>query len=170
MSLSIEQLVERIHASPRRIVLAVSGGGSRAISELLGVPGASRTVLEAVVPYCDEAMAALIGGTPEGACSPKTARAMALAAFLRASRYNCQSSPAGVACTAALSSDRPKRGPHRIHVAMQTVSSAATWSLQLNKGRRSRADEERLACRLVLGAVAEACGVDQRPKLDLFEG
>jgi len=150
--------------------LAISGGGSRAIAELLEVPGASRTLLEAVVPYSEQSMTAFIGGRPDGFCSPQTARAMAMAAFIRAHGYDCESSPAGVACTAGLITDRHRRGPHRAHVALQTVSQTATWSLQLAKGRRNRAEEERLVCGLVLNVVAEACGVDRRLSLDLFEG
>ena len=77
---------------------------------------------------------------------------------------------AGVACTASLASDRPKRGPHRIHVALQTASLTAAWHVQLQKDRRSRAEEERLAGRLLLNVVAEACGVAERLSLDLLEG
>ncbi len=77
---------------------------------------------------------------------------------------------AGVACTASLASDRPKRGPHRIHVALQTASLTAAWHVQLQKDRRSRAEEERLAGRLLLNVVAEACEVAERLSLDLLEG
>ncbi len=61
MLLSSDQLVQQIHDSPTRIVLAASGGGSRAIAYLLEVPGGSRTLLEAVVPYSPAAMAAWLG-------------------------------------------------------------------------------------------------------------
>lgn len=169
MPLSVEQLVREIHASPGQIVLALSGGGGRAIAELLEQAGASRTVLEAIVPYCEVAMTTWLGGRPEGFCSPQTARAMAMAAFHRAWQYHPESSPAGVACTAGLATDRPKRGPHRAHVALQTVSRTATWSVTLEKGRRSRADEQQLVSRLVLNTVAEACGVPPRLALDLLE-
>ena len=57
--------------------------------------------------------------------------------------------PAGVACTASLATDRPKRGPHRVHVALQTAALTAAWWLQLQKDRRSRAEEERLVGRLL---------------------
>ncbi len=211
-SLSPEQLVEQIHDSPVRIVLAATGGGSRAIADLLEVPGASRTLLEAVVPYSAPAMIAWLGSLPDGLCSAATGRAMAMAAFHRARRFDaeegsgvrgqgseisnlqiCKSanqdgphpSPlraptegwsgegtvvAGVACTASLASDRPKRGPHRIHIALQTVASTAAWHVQLLKDRRSRAEEERLAGRLLLNIVAEASGVAERLSLDLLEG
>jgi len=169
MSISITQLVEQIHAAPTRIVLALAGGGSRAISQLLEVPGASRTLLEAVVPYSNSAMIDLLGGPPEQACSATTARAMAMAAFLRSCRYGHPEAPlAGVACTASLATDRPKRGPHRLHLAVQTATLTASRSLELEKGARSRAQEERLVARLLLNAVAEACGLGRRLKVDLL--
>jgi hypothetical protein len=209
---STEQLVQQIHDSPTRIVLAATGGGSRAIADLLDVPGGSRTLLEAVVPYSTSALAAWLGSQPEEACSAATARAMAMVAFLRARQLEqvevakagaavepkagvavqlapqqqtvelapqqkldqielpLQQSLAGVACTASLATDRPKHGPHRIHVALQTAVATSAWWLQLQKDRRTRTEEERLAGQLVLNVVAEACGVSERLKLDLLEG
>ena len=168
---SIEPLVEQIHAAPTRIVLAVAGGGSGAIAALLEVPGASRTVLEVVVPYCEAAMVDWLGGPPDRACSHRTAQAMAASAFRRARRYGDPHAPvAGVAATASLATDRPRRGSHRVHLAMQTDRVAVTWSLDLRKGARSRAEEERLVTRLVLNVVAEACGVSGRLELDLLPG
>jgi len=171
--LSLEQLVEQIHDSPTRIVLAATGGGSRAIADLLEVPGASRTLLEAVVPYSVPAMNVWLGSLPDGLCSAATGRAMAMAAFHRALRYETQESPppvAGVACTASLASDRPKHGPHRVHVALQTASLTAAWHVQLHKDRRTRAEEERLVGRLLLNVIAQACDVAERLSLDLLEG
>jgi hypothetical protein len=168
---SNEGLIQRIHDSPGRIVMAVAGGGSRAISDLLELPGASRTLLEAVVPYSQPAMAAFLGGRPEDACSARTARAMAMVAFLKARRYEGPDAPiAGVASTAALATDRPRRGAHRVHLAVQTASLTATSSLELQKGRRSRAEEERLLGQLLIGSVAEACRVQPGPEIDLLDG
>jgi nicotinamide mononucleotide (NMN) deamidase PncC len=169
MQLSTNQLVEEIHAATRRVVLAVAGGGSRAIGWMSDVPGASKTLLEAAVPYCPKAMTAWLGGPPDAACSVETARAMAMAAFLRARSYDDGlPSPVGVGCTAALASDRPKRGSHRVHLAVQTEASTATWSLTLEKGRRSRAEEEQLVGRLLLNVIAEACEVAGRLDLQLL--
>jgi hypothetical protein len=187
MGISVDQLVQRIHDTPVRVVLAVTGGGSGAISDLLDVPGASRTLLEAVVPYSPAAMTEWLGGRPDQFCSEPTARAMAMAAYLRACRYReqegdstagqgssgTQATPspypvAGVACTASLASDRPKRGPHRVHAALQTATATVSRSLELVKGRRTRGEEERVAASLVLNAVAEACGLDERLDLGLL--
>ncbi len=70
---------------------------------------------------------------------------------------------AGVACTAGLATDRPRRGPHHAHVALQTATRTANWSLELVKGRRSRGDEELVVSRMVLNALANACGVGTVP-------
>lgn len=164
----LRQLIEAIHARPERLVLAVAGGGSLALAQLLEVPGASRTVLEALVPYAEEALIAFLGGKPDQACSAPTARAMAMAAFCRARRYDTAGRPLlGVACTASLASDRPKRGAHRAHVAVQSEAMTAVWSLELDKGRRTRTEEEALVSRLLVRAIAETCGLSEAFGLDL---
>jgi nicotinamide mononucleotide (NMN) deamidase PncC len=171
MPVSVEQLIEQIHGTPTRLVLAVSGGGSRAIAELAETPGASRTLLEAIVPYCETAMLEWLGGRPDHFCSSRVARSMALAGFNRARKFDYTATAlAGVACTAGLATDRPKLGPHRAHVAVQTASRTAAWSLELDKGRRSRLDEERLVSRMILNAVADACDIADRLDLPLLEG
>lgn len=158
----LESLVQAVHASPVQIVLAIAGGGARAIAHLLEVPGASRTVLEAVVPYASSAMSQWLGGPPERFCSEATARAMAMAAMLRACRLEPDRPVAGVACTASLATDRPRRGAHRVAVALQTRLRTAVQWVELVKGGRSRREEESLVAQLVLNAVAEACEVPQR--------
>ena len=69
-------LIQRLHDSPAMAALAVTGAGSEALAWLLAVPGASRTVLEAVVPYSPGSMVELLGWEPAQAASPETARAM----------------------------------------------------------------------------------------------
>lgn len=165
---SIHTLVQAVHASPVRLVLAIAGGGSRAIAHLLEVPGASRTVLEAVVPYAPAAMGQWLGGPPEQFCSEATARAMAMKAMLRARQLASQDAVAGVGCTASLATDRPKRGAHRAAVALQTPARTAAWWVELVKGRRTRGQEEEVVTHLVLNAVAEACEVPRRRSAGLM--
>ncbi|MDR3183503.1 MAG: hypothetical protein LBT89_11415 [Planctomycetaceae bacterium] len=59
-----------------------------------------------------------------------------------------------VGCTASLSTDREKRGTLSVHVALQTLRRTMLFSLQLQEGVRTRAEEERLAADLILNAVA----------------
>ncbi len=172
MATDCGSLVEAIHAAPCQMVLVLSGGGSRALAELLEVPGASRTLLEAVVPYSEAALLEWLGGRPDQFCSAPTARAMAMVAYNRARCLaGAEAGPlAGVACTAGLATDRPRRGDHRAHVALQTDAETACWSLQLAKGRRNRRDEEQLVATLALNCVAESCRVDDRLPLEPGDG
>lgn len=161
--------IRAIHDSPYRAVLAVSGGGVGAIARLLSVSGASRTVLEAIVPYCGQSLAEWLGRVPEQACSESTARAMAMAAFDRALNLldisgqgsaTAEIRPMGFAVTAALATDRPRRGSHRAYAAAMTESAAAVMTIDFDKGARSRAEEESLLSDAVLRFLADCCGID----------
>jgi hypothetical protein len=46
-----QQLISTLHGSGRKAALAITGGGSGAVGELLRVPGGSRLLIEAQVPY-----------------------------------------------------------------------------------------------------------------------
>jgi len=145
------------------MVLAVTGGGSGAISSLLQTPGASSSVLAAVVPYSAAALRDWLRGTPDQACSERTARAMAMAAFERARAFSDADPRAlrGIGTTASLSTNRPKRGAHRIHVAWQSAQATAVYSVELIKDERTRAEEEVIATQLVLRGAAIACGIER---------
>jgi hypothetical protein len=85
---------------------------------------------------------------------------MAMAAYRRARSLDPEGATFGVGCTASLITDRPKRGEHRVHVAVQTAAATHLWSLVLDAGARTRAEEEAVCVALVLNAVAEGKGVD----------
>lgn len=158
MSESTLQLVTAIHSSGCRIVLAVTGGGSEAISLLFGVAGASQSMLLATVPYSEAALTDWLGATPEQSCSDRTARAMAMAAFERARRFDHGSTRlVGLGATASLASNRPKRGPHRLYIATQTATATSSFSVELSKGHRTRAGEEQLAASCILNELAATC-------------
>jgi nicotinamide mononucleotide (NMN) deamidase PncC len=154
-------VIEQIHASGKQFLLAVTGGGSGAISALLEVPGASASVIGAIVPYAETALTHWLGGTLDQACSERTARAMAMRAFEVARGFSSSDVHLlrGIGVTASLASNRPKRGPHRVHVGWQSADTTVALSCELEKGVRSRAEEERIAACLALDTIAEACGV-----------
>ena len=60
---NIQNSIERIHECDVKIVLSVSGAGSKALSWLLEVPGASNSILEANVPYSEKSMSSFLGST-----------------------------------------------------------------------------------------------------------
>lgn len=152
-----DPFIARLHDHPARGVFYVTGGGTLLLSDLLTVPGASGTVLEAQVPYSEAALGEILGAPAEQASSAPTARALAMQAYLRAHQLGGQhDSLFGFAITAALTTGRTKRGPHRAHLAMQTASDTHSWSLQLDKGLRSRSEEERLVADIGLAQLAHA--------------
>ena len=171
-----DEQIRQIHAQAASLAIAITGGGSLAIGQLLAVPGGSRTLLEAVVPYSAAALREYLKAPPEQYCSPRAARAMAMTAYQRALRLSASGSVdatrrtlIGVGCTASLVSDRAKQGPHRIHLAWQTAGETHTRSLELAKGRRTRRGEEELAAALVLDSIAMAVGICERTPLSLLE-
>jgi nicotinamide mononucleotide (NMN) deamidase PncC len=170
MDPAVRRLIEGLHSAGRRCVVAVTGGGASAASALLEVPGASRTVLEVLVPYAERSLVEFLGRTPEQSCSADTARRMAVRAWERASWLAPGEAVAGVGCTASLATDRPKRGEHRFHVAVQTAAAVSSVSLTLTKGARDRSGEEEVVARTLLNSVAEACGVAERVAIPLLPG
>ncbi len=153
-------LISTIQASGRKAGLAITGGGSGAISELLRVPGGSRLLIEAQVPYDEQALAMFLGFAPAQASSATTAIAMARAARARSARLvPANTDLVGLGATAALVSDRPRRGEHRFHIAYANAVGAAHCSGVLAKGRRDRAGEEDLVSRAIVLWLAQACGV-----------
>jgi len=153
-------LISSVQASGPKASLAITGGGSGAISELLRVPGGSRLLIEAQVPYDEQALATFLGFAPAQASSADTAVAMAIAARVRASRLMPAGSElVGLGATAALVSDRPRRGEHRYHIAYANSAGIARCTAVLAKGRRDRAGEEDLVARSIVLFLAQACGV-----------
>lgn len=152
-------LISTVHASGPKAALAITGGGSGAISELLRVPGGSRLLIEAQVPYDEQALAAFLGFDPAQACSVDTATAMAHAARARSAKLvPAGTDLVGLGATAALVSDRPRRGEHRFHIAFATATAIGHCTCVLAKGRRDRAGEEDLVSRAIILWLARACG------------
>ena len=165
-----QQLISGIHASGRKAALAITGGGSGAVGELLRVPGGSRLLIEAQVPYDEMALAAFLGFAPAQACSSDTAIAMAQSARGRAARLvPAGTDLVGLGATAALVSDRPRRGEHRFHIAFASSAGIAHCTCVLAKGRRDRAAEEDLVSRAIVLWLARACGIAARSPQSLID-
>ena len=132
---SLTEFIAEIHRSPSMAVLVVTGGGSQALADLFVVPGASRTVLEALVPYSDRSMGEFLGYGPSQAVSAETAAALARKAYERALalRPSDDVPVLGVASTAALVTDRPRKGEHRAHVAVCGGGPVEVCSVTLEK-------------------------------------
>src|SRR5205085_2258108 len=65
----------------------------------------------------------------------------------------------GLGATAALVSDRPRKGEHRCHIAFANAAGIAHCTCVLAKGRRDRAAEEDVVSRAIVLWLARGCGI-----------
>ena len=161
MTQALDALIAAIHRAPRSGVFTVTGGGSGLLSSLLGVGGASATVLEANVPYATRSLRDWLGSEPAQACSDETARSMAVRAFMRADELG---GDFGFAVTASLSTTRPKRGALRAHLAFQDALSTRTWRLAF-EGSADRSGQERTLAAVGVEALGHALDVGGAPRV-----
>lgn len=157
---NLHSLIKAIHGVPLRVVIHFSGAGVQALAWLHSIGGSSRTILEATDCYAAASTVEMIGFEPAQFASTETAQALAAQAYIRACALAGPGVPvAGVGCTAAIATDRRKRGDHRACVTVCTEQGVTTLAVTLTKGARSRQDEENLVSRLILTAIAEASGL-----------
>jgi nicotinic acid mononucleotide adenylyltransferase len=157
-----KNLVLEIHKTPFKAVLAITGGGSEAIGELLRYGEGSKTLLEAVVPYDQQSFIDFVHGTPDKYCAPEAARTLAMAAFQRAIKLAGNENAAnliGIGCSASLAKDHEREGrQHHAYIAVQTLKSTTTYSDELT-GQYTREQEEKIVADNILIALANACGL-----------
>jgi nicotinamide mononucleotide (NMN) deamidase PncC len=163
-------LITKIHATQTMAVVVVTGGGMQAVADLLAVPGASRTVLEALVPYSQASQTAFLGQTVDQSVTAEAGAAFAQAAYRRAIelRESAAAPVIGLACTAALATDRPKKGDHRAHIGLTTADGTTVSSVILQKGARDRVGEEQVVSDLIVSILAQACGLEEPARVEFL--
>ena len=167
--------VEAIQTSGTKVCLAVTGGGSRAVTWLLNHPGASRAVLDIRVPYSDNALESFLKRPGPHPVSAETARLMALRAYECSMDLHADGDmQIGLSCTAALSTNRQRRGEDRAAIAVRTGERYLFQQLFFEKSR-SQADagaryaQEDILSACLISALAAACGLPV-PDLRLPDG
>ena len=133
--------VDPIHESPRKGVFVFAGGGTLMLSDMMTVPGASATVLEAAVPYSQDALAEWLACVPDKFCDEDTAILMALTAYGRALEFG---GDFGFAVTASLRTTRPKRGGERAWMAFGDKNGGDAVQILFDKTRDDRPTQERM--------------------------
>jgi hypothetical protein len=98
---------------------------AQVLTWLLSVPGASKTVLEARIPYGGgKSMAEILAREPVTYACTLTAVEMARAAYRQAAHLSEFGVPIlGVSCTCALATDRVKRGDHKARLIRLSCAS-----------------------------------------------
>lgn len=158
----IRSSITEIHAVPARLVFAFAGAGSLAPAWLHAVPGSSRTVLAGWDAYAPRALALCV----EPALTPPY-RAVSAPVALELARWAhrqavllAESDGAflGVGVTAALRTDRVRRGCDQAFIAVSDGRTLHVRQLVMGRPGRSRAQQEALIARLVIAEIAAACG------------
>ncbi len=170
-SVDPQKIIEQIHNSAHKLVFEFAGAGSLALFQLHSVAGSSRTILEATDRYAATSLVELLGQVPEQFVSRETATAMAAQAYRRAMRLAEPGTAClGVACTAAIATDRERRGEDRCWIAVRDSAGVSSYGLVMIKAARDRLGEEQLVSQLLLQAIAAGCGIAATVRLDMLAG
>lgn len=167
----MKDLVMKIHASGRKAVMAITGGGSEAVSELLRHGQGSNTLVEAVIPYDQKAFEAFIRGTPDKFCSAIAARELAMAAYQRAAAL-CPGANVGIGATCSLMKNGERDGrQHSAFIALQTADMTATYhltheKLQVVQRNTTREWQEAYVAAEILRVLARGCNVLEHPAIE----
>ncbi|KAG2764771.1 hypothetical protein JG687_00000220 [Phytophthora cactorum] len=197
-SAMMERLLSAVYArEPHvKVVAAVTGGGV-SVAEGLFRSGSSSTMLHFAVPYSRASLQSFLSSVPSTSsklkfCSVDTSERMALAAWKQANDItrteaeldDAQAAAAlpsalkrfraslGIACTAGLATNYPKKGPHECFLSVCRARSVSkskaflqpkceTYHLQLDKTLgRSRTEEDHIVSRWLVYLLAKAVDVD----------
>ncbi|MFA5689689.1 MAG: ThiF family adenylyltransferase [Kiritimatiellales bacterium] len=134
--------------------IVLAGGGSGALHALLQTPGASRFICNAQIPYSPEALESFTGGKTEHAVSPDTVKKMAAAALQKNAGATI-----GIAVTAALQTDRNRRGDDRAFICIKTGAAEKLFALYFSPAPRAR--QEKILSAWLLILIAQAVGVER---------
>lgn len=158
--------LNRLHLINARICLVVTGGGSGAIGKCFGRPGASKHLIEAVVPYSRLSAIDYLGRDPEipSVCETMAAE-FAVVAKRRAERLadDGVGVPLGIALTAALPTKPPRNQQEAIFVARCLKDETQLWSAKLPQGHFDRAAGEQIAEAMIWEALVSGGNESQRP-------
>lgn len=164
MELPWPELLATLHESPWQLALVAAGGGSGAVGECFRHQGASRTFVDAAIPYAVAAMDHYLSEPRAGSsASLETAVQLAGSARRRCGRYASPTSKqvdlAGLACVAALPSDHRRHEHDRAHVVLcrqvaVDTQDLACWSIHFKRNGHSRRSAEDAVDACICSALA----------------
>lgn len=166
MDENIKRIVTDIHNSPRKGVIVITGGGVQLLYWLLATPGASRTILEASIPYSLKSLVEHQNSVAdEKAVSLEVAQSLSETAYDQAnylvSNLNDVGNLFGLSITASLSTDYEKRGD--VHAWIALTDKSGTKSIHVSKSLQmlnSRDRQDRKVSVYALNMLTSAIGFE----------
>ena len=136
---TLAEKITALHASPIMMYVATTGAGAGCQNILSSVPGASKTLLECLFPYSNEALVEFLGEIPAQFASKETAIKMAKKAWERGVKLASKRGmdPAviiGLGLTAVVGTNRPLKGDHRVFAAVWRNTGVFAVRLKFEKG------------------------------------
>jgi hypothetical protein len=168
----VHEAIQELHNSRTMAYVICSGAGAGLTELLWSVPGCSRTLIASEFPYHPSAFANLIGRVPEQYSSINAAVALAAAGHLKAQQILAEAGGlatpiVSLGLTAAVSTDRVRRGEDTAFIAVRTAERLAAVAARFPRGRVSRGEEGKLCDLLGLNCLLWAAGLEQVPLPEL---
>lgn len=159
----IKKAISQIHKSGWSGVVAISGGGTGCIDELLKRGGGSSILLEAIVPYSMNAWKDFIGGVPEKAVSREATRTLAMAAFERAQKLSNEEKLFGLGVSCCLAKSANERVGRQHFLIVGFHSHEKTWVTEVELLEGDRMEQEFFCKHFILYVLANSLGVIDYP-------
>ncbi|GEM_PF-946698 len=166
-----QERIEQLHNQSLRVSIAATGSGLGIQAKLWEVSGASRTLIDATNPYEQAAFDQYVGRewaeTGHSYCSELGAVALAQRAFFHAQELGSVSATgdlavSGLGLSAAVSTDRTRRGENKVYVAIRTMQTIQTAEVYMNKGLGREIDGT-ISDLVGINLILHAAGVEQIP-------
>ena len=159
----LPEMLRRLHEMDFQAGVVATGGGVQAVSWLLSIPGASQTILEANIPYAEDALSAFAPGIRGPAVSVDRACDLADRAFDRSiSRSRGQGPIVGAGCTAALATERKRHGEEQAYICVLSSYQRLIFRIGFHKGMATRLEQDTWVSLVLLNALLEIAGLEER--------
>lgn len=105
-----------------------------------------------------------LGARSAPGCHTGTARAMAMQAYLRAQDTAPDKPAFGLGCTAAIATNRDRKGADRCHIAVQSATKTMTIDLILDR-KQGREEQEAVCAEAIIHAMADMLDIASQTSL-----
>ncbi len=156
-----KDFVKKIHQTGTKIVLAIAGGGTIAVGELLKHGGGSNTLLDSVIPYSQLAFDKFLNGKPDKYVSEDAACSLAVSAYHRAKELG---GTVGIGVTASLAKENEREDrKHQVWLSRHDAKNTFASNFILSFDRET---EEEITANLILNEIANACGLPLEERIE----
>lgn len=139
-----------------QVYLIASGAGVRAQGMLWDIPGIGNTLVGAEFPYSEDTTVTLLGHKPQYSyVSLEHTVDLAISAFYKACIGDQSKKAIGVALSASVATDRPKRGERHAWVVFVTKDLACAKHFSF-KDQENRLGEGNICDHLIVQAILDA--------------